>query len=111
MAVRSEDGGPRSYRLDRILGARATDRVFAARFPVELTPAGPLSIPDRETRSSETGSGWGGLEHSGPTYVYRCSVCGREFERRTMDGTLRAHKNRSGRDCYGRTGIYVRTKY
>jgi WYL domain-containing protein/nucleotidyltransferase AbiEii toxin of type IV toxin-antitoxin system len=114
MAVRRENGEARSYRLDRILSARATDRTFVARYPVELTPAGPLSIPDKETRSTG-GSAWGGVPsartRTGPTYIYRCTVCGREFERKTQDGTLRAHKNRAGYDCYGRTGIYVRTKY
>ena len=38
-------------------------------------------------------------------------VCGREFERSTHDATLRPHKNRMKMDCYGTTGIYVRTKY
>jgi len=43
--------------------------------------------------------------------VFRCTVCGKEFQRKTYDGTLRAHKNRGGRDCYGRFGTYVRTQY
>lgn len=45
MAVRADNGQPRSYRIDRILDARAIDRTFSARYPVELTPTGPLSIP------------------------------------------------------------------
>lgn len=120
MAVRAESGQARSYRLDRILSARATQRAFVPRYPVELTPAGPLSIPDKETRSSGSG-GFGrgfGLPRTrgrapqtGPTYVFRCTVCGKAFEHKTYDGTLRAHKNRGGQDCYGRFGTYVRTKY
>jgi hypothetical protein len=47
----------------------------------------------------------------GPKYVFRCMVCGKEFERSTYDGTLRPHKNRSKMDCYGTVGVYVRTKY
>jgi len=47
MAVRVADAEPRSYRTDRMIGARVTDRTFTARYPVELTPAGPLSIPDK----------------------------------------------------------------
>ena len=53
MAVRADSGEARSYRLDRIIGARTTQRAFTPRYPVELTPTGPLSIPDKETRSSK----------------------------------------------------------
>ncbi len=118
MAVRADSGEARSYRLDRILSARATQRAFVPRYPVELTPTGPLSIPDKETRSSGDLGGGLGLPRArtrpprtGPTYVFRCTVCGKEFQRKTYDGTLRAHKNRGGRDCYGRFGTYVRTQY
>jgi hypothetical protein len=44
-------------------------------------------------------------------YVFQCTVCDKEFERKTYDAALRSHKNRSGCDCYGRIGIHVRTKY
>jgi predicted nucleotidyltransferase component of viral defense system len=120
MAVRSDSGEARSYRLDRILSARATQRAFSPRYPVELTPSGPLSIPDKETRVSSAPGLSGAFNaprarphapQMGPTYVFRCTVCGKEFERKTYDGTLRAHKNRAGQDCYGRFGTYVRTKY
>lgn len=101
MAVRADSGEARSYRLDRILSARATQRAFVPRYPVELTPTGPLSIPDKETHSSGTGGFGGGFRlprpraqayRTGPTYVFRCTVCGKEFQRKTYDGTLRAHK-------------------
>jgi hypothetical protein len=119
MAVRADSGEARSYRLDRIVSARATQRAFSPRYPVELTPTGPLSIPARETRLSGGRFG-GGLRlprarvrapQTGPTYVFRCTVCGKEFERKSYDGTLRAHKNGRGLACYGRLGTYVRTKY
>jgi hypothetical protein len=120
MAVQESDGQARSFRLDRILGVTATQRTFAPRYPIELTAAGPQSIP-ASTRS--TGATFsiphvatrrtapGRVPASGPTYVFRCSVCHRQFERKTYDGGLRAHKNKAGRDCYGRTGLYVRTKH
>ena len=119
MAVRADSGEARSYRLDRIFSARATQRAFSPRYPVELTPTGPLSIPARETRASGSvfGTGFGRprarvqTPRTGPTYVFRCTVCGKEFERKSYDGSLRTHKNRSGQDCYGRLGTYVRTKY
>lgn len=118
MAVRADTAEPRSYRMDRIVGARATERTYIPRYPIELTPTGPLSIPDKEVTARTLTPAWGGFAtgqrhtaKTGPSYIYRCSVCGREFERKTHDATLRQHKNRSGMNCYGRTGIYVRTKY
>jgi hypothetical protein len=47
----------------------------------------------------------------GPVYVFRCAACDKKFERRSYDATLRPHKNRDGWDCYGRYGIYEKTKY
>jgi hypothetical protein len=55
-AVRADDGGNRSYRVDRINSARATDRVFAPRYAIELTPAGPLTIPPTTRTASITAS-------------------------------------------------------
>ena len=116
MAVRADNGQPRSYRLDSILGVSPTQTSFSARYPIELTPTGPQSIPptSRPTgiaaprtstrRRSRASSG-------GTTYVFRCTVCGKLFERKSYDGTLRPHKNRAGYQCYGTYGTYVRTKY
>jgi hypothetical protein len=127
MASRADSGAPRSYRLDRILGARTTERSFIPRYPIELTPSGPPSIPETERgpRDSSGTSSWGFGSPAvrtrrapvrrpatgGPKYIFRCMVCGREFERTSYDGALRSHKNKSGIDCYGTTGFYVRTKY
>jgi predicted nucleotidyltransferase component of viral defense system len=114
MAVRADDGQPRSYLMNSILGVTPTQRTFAPRYPIELTPTGFQSIPQtsrstgmqstrtpRRRRSSS----------SGPTHVFRCTVCSKLFERKTHDSTLRSHKNRAGYQCYGTYGIYVRTKY
>jgi hypothetical protein len=48
---------------------------------------------------------------TGPVYVYRCTVCGKTFERKSMDGSLNPHKHPRGCECPGRIGTYVRTKY
>lgn len=116
MAVRADDGQPRSYLVNSILGVTPTQRTFAPRYPIELTPAGPQSIPltsrtagittpRTSTRRRSRASS------SGPTYVFRCTVCGKLFERKAHDSTLRPHKNRAGYQCYGSYGTYVRTKY
>jgi predicted nucleotidyltransferase component of viral defense system len=116
MAVRADNGQPRSYRLDSIFGVSQTQTTFSPRYPIELTPTGPQSIPatSRATgviaprtsmrRRSRASSG-------GATYVFRCAVCGKLFERKTYDGSMRPHKNRAGYRCYGTYGTYVRMKH
>jgi hypothetical protein len=97
-----------------------TGQSFTPRYLVELTSDGPLAIPPTATRAAESG----GITSprmptrqrtqrasgSGPTYVYRCPYCSKTFDRRSMDGTLNAHKTPQGYPCPGRTGFYVRTK-
>lgn len=115
MAARADSSEARSYLVSNILGVSPTQTSFSPRYPIELTPSGPQSIPAtsrssgiatvrRTTRRSSRAS-------SGPTYVYRCTVCRKLFERKTQDSTLRAHKNPAGWACYGTYGTYVRTKY
>jgi hypothetical protein len=43
--IRTEDGEPRSYRLDRIERAAITDELFVPRFAIELTPGDSVWIP------------------------------------------------------------------
>jgi hypothetical protein len=44
--------------------------------------------------------------------VFKCSVCGKTFNKKSYDASLNKHKNnRTGYDCYGTFGTYVRTKY
>jgi predicted nucleotidyltransferase component of viral defense system len=118
-AVRVDVQEHRSYRVDRIQDATVTDRIFSPRYLVELTPTGPLSIPEASGRSTG-GSGTRQpvyrsahrprTARSGPVYVYRCPVCHKRFERKTYDATLNPHKNRDGHPCYGRWGTYEGTK-
>jgi len=111
-AIRSDSGEHRSYRVDRMQGATVTSRVFSPRYAVELTSTGPLTVPSSVAmprmpsmrRAART-------RHQGPTYVYRCTVCGKTFNKKSMNGSLNPHKNRQGSPCYGRYGVYVRTKY
>lgn len=96
----------RSYRVDRIYGARVADRSFVPRFQIELTPHGYQSIPASPARSDTTTRG-----EAGPIYVFECSLCGKKFRRKRRDGRLRAHKDTHGDPCAGRTGYYVETIY
>ena len=125
----------RSYRVDKIEDARTTSQVFTPRYAVELTPSGPVSIPQTERRSSSSagrGSGaFGGLVSprasrpvrrkssgrlgssfvAGPTYVYECVYCQKKFRRKRQSSDLNPHKTPDGGSCPGRTGYLVDTKY
>ena len=130
MAVRADSGQPRSYLVDRILGVKATQTSFTPRYPIELTPSGPQSIPRiarsssgsifgagrtqtvrrSPARRSTRSTGFGAA--SGPTHVFKCTVCGKTFNKKSYDAKLNKHKNkRTGYECYGTIGIFVRTKY
>jgi predicted nucleotidyltransferase component of viral defense system len=122
-AIRRESGEHRSYRVDRMQGARATVESFAPRYLVELTSEGLLPVaPPPARRNWKTGaaphasqarttrreeSSW----TSRPIYVYRCTFCGKPFERKSMNGSLNPHKQPSGHGCPGRIGVYLRTKH
>ena len=116
----------RSYRLDRIEGAQAIGRSFSPRYAIELTPEGPVSIPQKEGH----GGGIGGVRAvrsfavpqrrarqalpvfgGGPRYVYSCPYCGKRFTKKTMDASLNPHKDKNGWPCSGRHGIYEDTKW
>lgn len=100
-AIKVSTGEHRSYRVDRIHGARATTQGFVPKYAIELTPGGPLLIPPTErsanlgmsfTRSSSRRTG----SSTGPTYVYECGLCGKRFRRKTRNPEMREHKTPGG---------------
>lgn len=120
-AVKHESSEARSYRVDRIQCVEVSTTPFFPKFLVELTPAGPLLIGEttrhdssmahplvtgQRTRSTEVMS-----SGSGPTYIFKCRTCGKQFRRKSYDATLHTHKNKQGYPCVGRFGTYVRTEY
>jgi len=128
-AVRADNGQIRAYSISNINGASITDMVFVPRYQIELSP-GSVSVPPisstsgdghllgipqgrRESTVPRRGS-YGRRQTSvrhttGPTYVFRCPVCQKTFKRKTMNGKLNPHRNKSGWNCMGRMGIYERT--
>ncbi len=121
-AVRSNSGDHRSYRIDQMEGASVTAQSFIPRYLVELTSEGPLfiapatssargSMESRRARAATRVRRAAPAASSGPVYVYRCTVCGKRFRRKSMDGSLNPHKDPRGYECPGRIGVYERTKY
>ena len=127
MAVRADNGQPRSYLVDSMLGVKFTPTPFTPRYPIELTPTERQSIPrtirsgaggtigaDRTWRSQvlRTTRSTNFQGTSGPTYVFECTVCGKTFYRKIHDAALNKHKHkRTGYRCYGTIGKHLRTKY
>jgi predicted nucleotidyltransferase component of viral defense system len=110
-AIRNDSGEHRSYRVDRIEGASATATSFTPRYAIELTTAGPLSIPSTASRATSSAPRWHFGGSTGRTYVIQCTICGRRFNRKSYDTSLNPHKNKSGYGCFSRTGIMVEAKY
>jgi len=124
-AVRAQDGQDRSYRVDRILSARATRQTFTPRYLVELSAAGPVHVPDvtrassatvrspfAPARASRTRSTVGRSRPFGQArYVFQCPYCNKKFERSQYDANLNPHKTKEGYPCPSRIGHYVTTKY
>lgn len=112
-ALRADSGQHRSYRVDLINGATVSNQLFTPKYAVELSPESPLAIPparrgsgahsstpvSRRARRSTFGPE--------PRYVYECPYCYKKFSRRRADSRLRAHKDRYGQACPGRSGIFV----
>lgn len=124
-AVRAQDGQDRSYRVDRILGARATQQTFTPRYVIELSAMGPIHAPDvTRTPSTTTRSAFAlpraslGRSTTRRTrpfgqarYVFQCPYCNKKFERAEYNATLNPHKTKDGYPCPSRIGHYVTTKY
>ena len=123
-AVKHQTGDDRSYRVDRIQAAKATNEPFTPRYLVELAASGPISAPpitrisagSRTQGSLTSGTGHRpttprAYGHLGPKYVYQCPLCGRRFTKGSMDSSLGKHKTKEGYQCSGRTGVYVDTKF
>lgn len=119
----------RSYRIDRIEGAAVTSQSFSPRFTIELSPRGNQSIPAtaasgaiterslkrssvaRRAPRSRTPKLSSTSRPSGPTYVYQCGLCMKQFKRKSQNGQLKAHKNALGMPCGGRQGYLVDVIY
>lgn len=115
-AIRADTGEHRSYRVDRMQGAKATDQAFVPKYAIELTPTGPLPVlpTTREsgaTRSSVRRTSRRSSGRTGPVYVYECGMCGKKFKRTKQDSRLRPHKTKDGWQCSGRIGWLADIRY
>ena len=112
-AERADNSGHRTYAVDQIQAVRATTTPFRPRMPIEFSSRGPLSAPlqSRRTGSAVRVGRPTRPAPSGPGFVYRCHVCGREFTHTRRNASLHKHKDAGGYPCHGRSGAYVETRY
>jgi predicted nucleotidyltransferase component of viral defense system len=122
-AVKHNTGEIRSYRVDRIQRAEATDIAFVPKYAIELTPSGLISAPKLTSRSggipfSRSSIKKPTVRHStgrktsfGPTYVVECPYCEKKFNRKQNNTKLNPHKDKYGYPCSGRNGYLVDIKY
>lgn len=126
-AFNADKNEHRSYRVDRMQGARITNRTFVPRYAVELGPQGPVLIPPTAPRSTayavdkppfrarllspsrKPSKRVTGLNK--PVHIFQCPLCNKKFRRDRYDSHLNPHKNEWGGPCAGRTGYFVETKY
>lgn len=114
-AVKHNTGEDRSYRVDRIQGAKVTKTTFTPRYVIELSAAGPISAPPYKRKSVGSGIKRNRSRTSsssyGPTYIIECTYCGKIFNRKSYTTSLNTHKDKRGYPCPGRVGYLVDMKY
>jgi len=113
----SNPPGVRSMIPSGFQSIENTGDKFTPRFPVELSKAGELPEdrylfdPNKPSQAPRSLLNRGARQSTGLKYIYRCTICGRNFRKTTNDGTLREHNGKNGYKCSGRYGYYVNTKY
>lgn len=122
-AIKHQTRENRFYRVDRIEGAKVTKEPFTPQYAVELTQSGPISARPLAKRSTSPGISEPRTARKkrsrpairmpglGPKYVFKCTICGKQFIRKSYKSSLNPHKSKKGYPCPGRTGIYITTKY
>jgi predicted nucleotidyltransferase component of viral defense system len=92
----------RAFKVGEIANVHVSNVAFVPRYAIELSPGGPLHAPPLQRTT------FAPLRPYGPTYVYECYGCSREFRHSTRNPTLRKHQTESGGPCFGRSGYLVR---
>lgn len=116
VAVKCTSRETRTYRMDRIQSINVSTTPFKPVYRVEIGGGNPLDIPQLSHAGTQAPFiarmpiSRGSLSRTryGPTYIIRCSSCGKEFKRSSMNTTLKPHKGRGGWLCHNLVGYFVR---
>lgn len=112
-AFEMESGQIKAFDVNEIGSVTVTSQSFVPQYLVEFTTSGSLSVPllaRRATFPNRTSHrSRRSYKYAGPTYVFTCPVCNKEFRHRRNDSTLRRHKFPGGFGyCSGRRGLLLR---
>ncbi len=113
-AIKVDTRELRSYRVDRIKSIEVTDKAFQPVYQIEFSPLGDIYAPPTHREATLKYPSFREKSYKtsyGPKYIFECSICGKRFKRSKYDSILKPHKDKSGRDCFGRVGIFIETKY
>lgn len=99
---------PKIQNLERL------EEKFEPRFDVELSKAGELPKNTYFSKPFSTrriGSRKITTNYYGPTYIYECVYCGKQFKKKELKTILNKHKDKFNNQCFGRSGFLVDTKW
>lgn len=105
----------RSFKVAEIRDVRVTQDSFVPRYPVEFLATGGITVRESATRVSYTfrqplsRPQTRSYARMGPTYVFQCFQCQKEFRHSRNDSALRRHQMPGGFGyCGGRRGYLLR---
>ncbi len=108
------DNHIKAFNIAKMAAVRPTRTPFQPRYRIEFIPGGPIAVPPTSShprptsRPSRPSRPRGkSLPGYGPTYVFKCMTCNKQFRHSANDPTLRKHKTKDGWDCPGRHGYLV----
>lgn len=100
-AIRADDRQHRSYRVDRIQSASATQRSFVPQYLIEFSTTGAISASLARAPIARPRGGSARSSNEAP-YTIQCPYCNKQFRRRSVTDTiLNEHKAPGGYRCAG----------
>ncbi len=107
--VELEAGHMKAFKVDEITGIVSTKTSFVPKYTIEFQSSGPITIKRTDRKIPSSTVVRKKSLHYGPTYHYKCTVCGKEFKRNKNNSSLRKHKYpKSEMFCPGRIGYLIR---
>jgi Nucleotidyl transferase AbiEii toxin, Type IV TA system len=108
----------KAFNTANMFDIRPTNVSFRPRYRIEFMPQGPFSAPSAAVaprtsfypayRPARRAVRDRSPRRYGPTYVFQCPYCQKEFRHSTNDPKLRKHKRSDGYgDCPGRRGHLI----
>jgi hypothetical protein len=102
---RSSRPGIKTFLHPKIQSLSNTNQLFEPRLPVELGKAGEFAGKTYFGGGFRTATVRARVRvRTTHVYIVECSYCGKRFPRKRYSTRLRAHKDRYGNRCYGRSG-------